>query len=143
MDSRTLALPTGTPKKARRVRPSSLAIIERGYRGALEEQYGNIVWLSECMRAMRADHNVLLCGPAVACAFADQRRQDLTLAGTTVTTLSHFPDAVSGLLDKGARVWVLANDLKQYQGSPALVPCVEVAPDMITLIDAHDKIWFW
>lgn len=143
MDSRTIARPTGTKTKARRVKPSSLAIIERGFRGALEEQYGNIVWLSECMRSMRANHNVLLCGPAVACAFADQTRQNITLADTPVTTLSHFPDAVSGLLAKGARVWVLEHDLRQYRGNPSLVQGVEIASDMITLINVHDKNWFW
>lgn len=143
MDSQTVTQPAGKKTKAKRVKPSSLAIVERGFRGALEEQYGNIVWLSECMKAMRAEHNVLLCGPAIACAFADQARQCLTLADTPVTTLSHFPDAVSGLIAKGARVWVLQNDLKQYCGDPTLVEGVEIAPDMITLINAHDKNWFW
>ena len=132
-----------TRKKAKRVKPSSLAIVEKGFRGALEEQYGNIVWLSECMRAMRADHNLLLCGGATSCAFEGQRRQELTLAETEITTLSHFPDAVCGLISKGARIWVLECDLKLFHADAKLIYGVEIAPDMITLINAHDKSWFW
>lgn len=131
---------TARPK---RTRPSSLAIVERGFRGTLEEQYGNIVWLSECMKAMRANHNLLLRGGAVACAFVSQEQQCLTLAGVRHTTLGHFPNALRSLIARGAHVWVHQSDLAAFVDPPALVEGVEVTSDVIALITAHDKCWYW
>lgn len=135
--------PPTAPPRPKRTRPSSLAIVERGFRGTLEEQYGNIVWLSECMRAMRANHNLLLRGAAVACAFETRNRQALTLAGLRIDTLGHFPDALRSLIARGARVWVPHCDLEAYCNHPPLVEGVEVTSDVIALITHHDKCWYW
>ena len=131
------------PTRLKRTRPSSLAIVERGFRGTLEEQYGNIVWLSTCMRAMRANHNLLLRGAAVACAFESQQRQCITLAGLQIDTLGHFPDALRSLIARGARVWVPLRDVEAFCDPPPLLEGVEVTSDVIALITDHDKCWYW
>ncbi len=134
----------GLSKGPGRVRKkTSLAIVERSYRGALEEQYGNIVWLSESLRSMRAEHNLLLCGSAVACAFDGQKRQNVKLGDITVSTVAHYPDAVRSLLEIGARIWVLKKDLDQFEGTYNLIPGVELADSLYELVAAHDKAWFW
>lgn len=142
MSSETVTAPP-RKKRAARVRPSSLAIVEHGFRGALEEQYGNIVWLSECMKSMGANHNLLLCGPAVACALDGQGRQDLQVGPLQITTVGHFPDAIGRLLAKGAQIWVLQGDLDRFAPTARLLPGVQTAPSMAALIAQHDKAWFW
>ncbi len=122
---------------------SSLAIVEKAFRGALEEQYGNIVWLSECMRAMKASHNLLLCGNAVAASFVRQQQQHMVIGDLHVKTLSHFSKSVSDLISRGGRVWVLESDLARFKSQHQIVPGVEIATSMARLCMEHDKVWFW
>ena len=69
---------------------SSLAILERAYRGSLEEQYGHIVWLSRVMKGMGADHALLLKGDTVMFARRDQPRTSLCIGDTVVNDVSHY-----------------------------------------------------
>lgn len=124
-------------------RSTSLAIVERGFRGALEEQYANMVWLSECMRKMRAEHDLLLCGTAVTCAFAEQCRQSLKIGELEISTVGHFPDAVAQLQREGGRVFVLERDLNMFRHPPTLLPGVEPVSNLAKLIIQYNKSWFW
>lgn len=130
-------------KRVSRKSASSLAIVEKAFRGALEEQYGNIVWLSECMRAMKARHNLLLCGSAVATCFVQQQQQSLVIGDLHIKTLSHFGKSVSDLISQGGRVWVLASDLDRFSSQYQLIQGVEKAASMARLCLEHDKVWFW
>lgn len=122
---------------------SSLAIVEDGFRGSLEEQYANIVWLSECMRLMKSNHNLLLMGSAVACAFKHQTRKSLQIGSIEVSTVGHMPDAVTRLIEKGAKIWVLERDLIKFQADVELIDGVERAASLSSLVAAHEKAWFW
>ncbi len=122
---------------------SSLAIVEKGFRGALEEQYGNIVWLSECMRAMKADHNLLLKGQAVAMCFKQQQQTQVDIGDISIAQMSHFARSIEALIDRGARIWVLTQDLSLFDPRYELVERVEVADSMAQLCMKHDKVWFW
>jgi len=122
---------------------SSLAIIEEAFRGGLEEQYANIVWLSECMRLMKANHNILLKGPAVTCAFKGQERKSLTIAGIEIPSIGHLPDAVTGVMEKGARIWVLERDLEVFGPGVELLDGIERTTSAAALVAAHEKAWFW
>ncbi|MCG7536681.1 hypothetical protein [Pseudoalteromonas sp. OOF1S-7] len=122
---------------------SSLAIVEKGFRGALEEQYGNIVWLSECMKSMRANHNLLLTGSAVAMCFEQQAAMSLDIGEVEKVMLSHNPYSIKALIEKGARIWVLSEDLAKYSSDLKLIDGVEVTETMAQLCLEHDKVWFW
>jgi hypothetical protein len=122
---------------------TSLAIVEKGFRGALEEQYGNIIWLSECMKAMGAEHSLLLCGSAVATCFNEQRQQTVLLGDIKIETLSDFKQSVVSLIRRGGNIWVLADDLKLFHEDHELIKGVEIADSMAILCMRHDKIWFW
>ncbi|MEL6678597.1 MAG: hypothetical protein AAFQ51_07815 [Pseudomonadota bacterium] len=122
---------------------SSLAIIEEVFRGGMEEQYANIVWLSECMKQMRANHNLLLMGAAVGGVLKGQTRKSITIGSITIETVTHLPDAVTGVMEKGARIWVLQRDLDAFGPSAELIEGVEVAQSAAALIAAHEKAWFW
>lgn len=129
--------------KARRIKKFSLAIVEKVFRGALEEQYGNIVWLSECMKSMGASHNLLLCGHAVSVCFDSQKKQSMRIGDLEVRTLSHFSESVRNLMLKGARIWVLKEDFERYSCECELLEGVEIAESMSAICLEHDKVWFW
>ena len=129
--------------RTKRKIPTSLAIVEKGFRGALEEQYGNIVWLSECMKAMGAHHSLLLCGGAVSTCFNEQQQQSVVIGDIKIDTLSDFKQSVLSLLERKGKVWVLAEDLNLFNDDYELIEGVEVADSMAALCMQHDKVWFW
>jgi predicted peroxiredoxin len=125
---------------------SSLAIVERAYRGSLEEQYGHIVWLSRVMKAMDTDHALLLKGDAVLYARKDQPRIALTIGDLTVSDLSHYESCIQQLLAQGVNIHIWQPDMQRLGLSPALL--VEgVKPlealGMPTLIHRYDCVWYW
>lgn len=130
-----------------RVRPkSSLAIVERAYRGSLEEQYGHIVWLSRVMKAMDADHALLLKGDAAMYARKDQPRMTLTIGDLPVSDLSHYESATRQLLAQGVNVYIWQPDVQRLGLSPEqLVEGVQLLDPtgMPALIHRHDCVWYW
>ncbi len=130
-------------KTRRRIQPSSLAIVEKGFRGAIEEQYGNIVWLSEIMLAMGARHSLLLCGAAVATCFKEQKQQSIVIGDICVNTISDFKSSVESMLARGGQVWVLEKDLVLFGQQVQLIDGVNISPSIAQLCLEHDKVWFW
>lgn len=125
---------------------SSLAIVERAYRGSLEEQYGHIVWLSRVMKAMDTDHTLLLKGDAAMYARKEQRRIALTIGDLTVSDLSHYESCIQQLLAQGVKVHVWQPDVQRLGLSPAqLVEGVQLLDPvgMPALIHRHDCVWYW
>ena len=131
------------PKRKPRPQKSSLAIVEKAHRGTLEDRYGNIVWLSECTRQMKADHNIVLAGPAVTAAFDADDGPEMSIADMAMGPIGQLPKAVRSLKDAGAQIWVLQSDLDRFAGNHPLVAGVEVAPSLAALTAAHDHVWFW
>jgi sulfur transfer complex TusBCD TusB component (DsrH family) len=135
-----------TPQR-RLARPakSSLAIVEQAFRGSLEEQYGHIVWLSEIMRTMGADHDLLLRGNAVQFAVRGQRRLSLTIGDSEVTHLSHYESSVVALKAAGAAIYAYRSDLERLDLQERLMPEVTAVDDadVVALCEAHHHLWYW
>jgi hypothetical protein len=124
---------------------SSLAILERAYRGSLEEQYGHIVWLSRVMKGMGADHALLLKGDTVMFARRDQPRTSLCIGDTVVTDVSHYASQVQDLSQK-ATVFVWWPDVERLKlTTDALIEGVLPVcdSDMPALISRFDCVWYW
>jgi sulfur transfer complex TusBCD TusB component (DsrH family) len=132
-------------RRSNRAGKSSLAIVEKAFRGSLEEQYGHIVWLSEIMRAMGAEHNLLLRGDAVLFAVAGQSRLSLCLGDVMVTHLPHYESSVRALKAAGASIYAYQPDLKRLGIMDRLIP--EVKPvddkDVAALCEVHQHVWYW
>jgi predicted peroxiredoxin len=125
--------------------PSQLAILERAFRGLVEEQYAHILWTCEGMKALGAPLDVLLRGNAVLYAVRGPTPPAERIAGIDLpqAPLDH---AVARLLRRGARVLVDDADCRRLGlGRDALVEGVEIVTegDLPALVAAHDHVWYW
>lgn len=132
------------PRKV--VSKSSLAIIERAYRGSLEEQYGHIVWLTRVMKGMGAATALLLKGDTVMYARRGQPRMALAIGDLTVSDVSHYESSIEELLRLAVPVYAWQPDLARLQlGADSLIEGVVPVgdADMLSLIQRFDCVWYW
>ena len=125
---------------------SSLAIVERAYRGSVEDQYGHIVWLSRVMHGMGAVTAILLKGDTIFFARRNQPRQALAIGGIELDDVSHYATAVKELLAVGVPVYAYANDCARCgQSAEDLIEGVELIDDagLVQLILQYDCVWYW
>lgn len=123
-----------------------LAIVERAYRGAIEEQYANVLWLSHVLRRLRGDIDVLLRGNAVRYALRDQPHTQLTIGGRAVDTLPHYETEIRNLLQAGVLIYVSGADCDRFRVDRArLIPdVVELDPPAVArLFAGHAHVWHW
>ncbi|WP_027799215.1 DsrE family protein [Paraburkholderia dilworthii] len=135
------------PSRARKRRSkSSLAIIERAFRGSLEEQYGHIVWLSRVMHGMGAATALLLKGDTVMCARAGQPRVSLTVGDLHIAGISHYESTISDLLREGVPLYAWQADwLRLHLANAELIAGVALVgdADLPSLIQQFDCVWYW
>lgn len=123
-----------------------LTVVERAYRGSLEEQYAHILWLHQVLRKMRGEFGVLLSGNAVLYAQRHQQTPGVEIGGVTVPHLPQYGRAVSALLADGVEVWVSAEDTGRFQLPPdAVCPGVRMvsSEERAALFRMYDRVWYW
>jgi hypothetical protein len=123
-----------------------LTIVERAYRGTLEEQYGHILWLTHALRKMQGEVTVLLRGDAVLYARRSQPRTTLTIGGLLVEHLPHYETALGELVGDGVAIYVFADDRVRLRLGPGdLMGGVEEidSAGLAALCDRHGSIWYW
>jgi len=123
-----------------------LAIVERAYRGTLEEQCAHILMANLAFTRLGAPTDLLLRGNAVLYAVKDQAPAHLDIGPLSVDTLPHYESAVKALIDEGGAVYACAEDcrrlgleMERLIGSVRRVDLDGVA----RLIASHDAVWFW
>lgn len=124
----------------------SLAIIERAYRGTLEEQYAHILWLTHALRKMRGDIGLLLRGNTVLYALRHQPHMRLSIGTIVIETLPHYETALQDLIADDVRIYVYADDCQRLGiTSEQLLPQVQIITlaQFARLCDAYDYIWYW
>ncbi|MCB5181526.1 hypothetical protein [Streptomyces antimicrobicus] len=94
-----------------------LAIVERGYRGALEKQFFDELYLATELHRQLGGLDILLRGSAVSYAVDAGPVPALRIGGRTVDTLTDPRKGLRVLLDLGVRVWVEEPDIAAL-GSP-------------------------
>ncbi|MGA5822792.1 hypothetical protein ACPC54_33640 [Kitasatospora sp. NPDC094028] len=96
-----------------------LLVIERAYRGALETQFADVLYLARELNRQLGGVDVLLRGLAVTFAAADTRPAPAVRVGhDTLDTLPSPRDSVRSLLEHGAGVFVDAADLAHFEAGP-------------------------
>lgn len=124
----------------------SLAIIERAYRGAAEEQYGHVIWYMQMHRKIRDLVDVLLRGNAIFYALREQKAQSLTIGGMDLSCLHFYESSIRDLINDGAEVYVYANDMKIFGvQSDQLVPGVRELDmnGVVTAMNNHMYIYHY
>ncbi|WP_431774993.1 hypothetical protein [Streptomyces cucumeris] len=96
-----------------------LLIVERAYRGALETQFADVLYLALELNRQQNGADILLRGLAVTCAAADTRpAPSLVVGRRTLDTLPDPRDSVRSLLENGATVWAEEADLALFETGP-------------------------
>lgn len=134
------------PRKPKSKSKSSLSIVERAYRGSLEEQYGHIVWLTRIMKGMGAPTALMLKGDAVMFAKHTQPRVDVKIGDLELCSLSHYESGIRDLQSSDVPVFVWRKDVERLQLNEAsLVPHVQIIGDteFLSLAARYDCIWYW
>lgn len=91
-----------------------LAIIERAYRGAVEKQFVDALYLALELHRQLGGMDILLRGQAVTYAASRARVAPLRLGSRVVDTLSDPRGDVRRLLDSGLRVYAEDHQLTAY-----------------------------
>lgn len=125
--------------------PCYVAIVERAYRGLIEQQYGNIIWMTECVQRMGARVNLVLKGYAVlhAAAVADHGG-NLMLAGLFMDSIGNTRLSLRQLQAAGATVFVYSDDWEVLAPGP-LIDGVQfiTRTDLSRLIADADQAWYY
>jgi hypothetical protein len=121
-----------------------LAVLERAYRGAVEEQYAHVLWLLWSLQRMGGRVAVLLRGNTTLYARRDQRWPELTIGGCAIPAPG-YESSLGGLLADGGAVYVLDDDLRRLRlGLDELSRGVEAvgAAELPALFSSYDTVWY-
>ncbi|MFJ3928509.1 hypothetical protein [Streptomyces sp. NPDC090022] len=103
-----------------------LAIVERGYRGALEKQFFDELYLATELHRQLGGLDILLRGSAVGYALDAGPVPGLRFGGRTVDTLTDPRKGLRTLLDLGVRVRVEEPDVAALRSPRPLIEGVGV-----------------
>ncbi len=124
----------------------ALNIIETAYRATLEEQDDTMIWITHAIKGAGGDLDVLLRGNAVNYAVKAQSVPPLSFGGKKQ---KHSPDLardVAGLVGKGIKVFIVAEDLADRGLSQQeLVEGLTQTPRdaLPALFGKYDHVWHW
>jgi hypothetical protein len=123
-----------------------LQIIEPAYRATLEEQDDTVLWFTRAIRAAGAPADVLLCGTAVNYSVRGQDAEGFRVGGWTQRHPPAIELEITKLLEGGARVAALAEDLAERGiHADAILPGIEVLgrKSLGGLCAQYERIWKW
>lgn len=122
-----------------------LHVIESAYRGSIEEQDDTIVWLSLAMKGAGADMDVLLRGNAVNYAHTKQDAGGLKLGDWKQTQPARIHEEIQKLIDKGAVVYVVDEDLYKRGLNNQLLENIKPVSErkLSDLYRQYERINYW
>jgi sulfur transfer complex TusBCD TusB component (DsrH family) len=123
-----------------------LQIITTAYRATIEEQDDTVVWITHAMRNAGGQLDVLLRGDAVNYAVAMQDASGLAFGEWRQTQPPRLAADLAGLLEKGAKVHLVAEDFADRGlGDVAVIDgIVRVGrKDLAKLWERYDQVWQW
>ena len=123
-----------------------LSIVESAYRATLEEQDDTVLWFSYTVASAGANVDVLLRGNAVNYAVAGQDASGLSFGDRRQTQPPRIDEDVLRLLQAGARVFAVAEDLATRGiESTDLVTGIETIKiaALAKLLESYQHVWHW
>jgi hypothetical protein len=123
---------------------ATLAIVERAYRGTLEQQYAHVLWLVHGLHR-QSPMVLLLRGVAASYALAGRPDAPPRVGGAPWGTAPDYQAAIGRLVADGAPVLVCARSLRDLDlHDRPLLPEVRAAGDdeIIELIESCRRVWY-
>ena len=120
----------------------NLVMIERAYRGGVEQQYAHVLWLAHGLHRQQP-LAVLLRGPATAYALAGIASEPVEVAGERWGAAPDYHAAIGRLHADGARVYVSTTSLSDLGAIGPLLPGITPLSDdeIVKLIAECDRWW--
>lgn len=123
-----------------------LQILTTGYRGTLEEQDDQVLWLVHMLHNNGADTDVLLRGAASNYIVRQQDASGLCIGDRAQTQPPDIANEVNALTRKGVRVFVLTDDLKSrgIRRNETLEDLTWLTlAELPALLRSYDQVWQW
>ena len=121
-----------------------LVIVERAYRGAVEQRYAHVLWLMEALHQQHPTA-VLLRGPAAGYAVDAPPPPPLRLGSGEVEHLPDYRDTMGRLRAAGVRLLVSSSSLDVLElADRALLKGVQPVDDeaIVAVCAYYDHIWY-
>lgn len=120
----------------------NLVMIERAYRGTVEQQYAHVLWLAHGLHRQEP-LVVLLRGPAAAYALAGVVSEPVEVAGEPWGAAPDYQAAIGRLHADGARIYVSATSLSDLAANGPLLPGITALSDeeIVKLVGECDRWW--
>jgi sulfur relay (sulfurtransferase) DsrF/TusC family protein len=123
-----------------------LNIVESAYRATIEEQDDTILWTSTALKGAGANVDVLLRGNAVNYGVKGQDASGLQFGAKKQTHPPQLEDDLQRLLDKGAKVYVVTDDVAErgLERTDLIAGLEPLSRSRIAKLYAdYDQIWHW
>lgn len=123
-----------------------LAIVERAFRGSLEEQYGHILWVATSLRKMKTEIDVILKGNAVLYAVKLQPRRHLDIGRLQIDQLPDYVQSITDMMASGMTLYVMQPDCYRLGiAIEELIPGVQSinTEEFVACLECYDLPWFW
>ena len=125
----------------------TLLIVERAYRGAVEDQFADVLYFVHGLHRQSGGVELALRGAAAGFAVQPDRPPALRVAGRPLDTLPDPRRSVQRLLDDGVAVWTEEPDLLALGATaPArLIPGVRclAAHELVARWPGYARVWFF
>jgi hypothetical protein len=125
----------------------TLLIVERAYRGAVEDQFADVLYFVHGLHRQSGGVELALRGAAAGYAVQTDRPGALRVAGRLLGTLADPRRSVQLLLDDGVAVWTEEPDLLALgDTAPArLIPGVRclAAHEVAARWPSYARVWFF
>jgi len=123
-----------------------LQILTRGYRGTLEEQDDQVLWLTHMLHNNGADTDVLLRGTASNYVVRGQDASGLYFGDRAQTQPPDIANEIRALIRKGVHVFVVGEELRArgIRRNETLEDVSYVAlAELPALLRGYDQVWQW
>jgi hypothetical protein len=125
--------------------PSLLVVLERGYRGTVEVQFSDLLYVCRGLHRQLGGLDLVLRGSAVTFAVDAAPVPPLRIAGHELRATADPRASLRGLLADGVRAWVDEEELgRRGLRTDRLVDGVEsgAAAELAALWPDYERVWF-
>lgn len=128
------------------VKPYFLVCIDQSNRGIIEEQYANIIWITDSIHRLGCNITLVLSGSAVMFAFKPNQPLRLSIAEEILDSFAEYGHSLTTAISSGVRVCILEDSINLLNVSKSsLIDKIETLTinQLAQEVILADKCWYW